>query len=140
MAAGGPRPSQARSFFPEKGRRPGSLTLHPKGAFGFGGFGPVYTMGFAGGSEGLTAFAAALETPPKALALKKAYLEFLLANGGKRLEKPGLPPGVEVVDMLGAFELVLVRGSILAGVHDCLELEPALALAGQMAGAKETAK
>ena len=127
-------------FFPPNGQTLGSLALHPKGAFGFSGFGPLYTMSYSGGSEGLTAFAALSDSLQKAAELKSAYAKFLLENGGKRLEKPGLPEGFEVFDMLGAFEVLLVRGKVLAGVHDSLELDAALALAKELARKLEGAE
>ena len=127
-------------FFPAKGQKRGSLALHPTGAFGFSGFGPLYTMNYNGGSEGLTAFAVLSDSPQKAAELKSAYAKFLLENGGKRLEKPGLPDGFEVFGMLGAFEVLLVRGKVLAGVHDSMELDAALALAKELARTLEAAK
>jgi hypothetical protein len=79
-----------------------------------------------------TAFVQVSDTPEKARAEAKRYLDFLTANGYQKVQAPGAPGDIEVLGLDNSFEMVFVEGRILAGVHDATTVPAALELAAKL--------
>jgi hypothetical protein len=77
-----------------------------------------------------TAFIAPRDTPAQAQAEAKRYLEFLAANGYQKVQAP--TGDLPVLALDNSFEIVLVEGRTLAGVHDATSLPAALELAAKV--------
>jgi len=56
-----------------------------------------------------------------------------LANGYKKIQAQGAPAGAEVLALENSsFEIIMVQGRILAGVHDASSPEAAVDLADKL--------
>lgn len=119
-------------WLPARGMTPHSQTLYRKAAFGFGPLEDVIAARYGSGRDEAMAFFARRPDAAKARELFDAYAGFLAENGGKKMPVAQGPPGALAYDMLGAYELIFVKGRILAGVHDATSLEAAQALAREL--------
>ena len=129
----GPQPIPELAWFPSQGLVPHSVTLHISGVFGFAQMGEIFTARYQEGKAQMTAFLARKTDAQAAASLASAYVKFLLANGGKEMEKPAAPQGATLVDMLGLYEVIFSQGPILAGVHEADGKEASLGLAARLA-------
>ena len=103
------------------------------GVFGFAQLGEIFTARYQGKTGPVTAFLARKADSQAAASLAADYVKFLLANGGKEMDKPAEPKGATLVDMLGLYEVVFTQGPILAGVHEADGKDAALGLAAGLA-------
>ena len=76
-------------------------------------------------------FWAERQTPEAAGAEAERYREFLMANGYRKIQLPGAA-GVTVFALDDSFEVVMVQGRSVAGVHDATSAAAALELAGRL--------
>ena len=79
-----------------------------------------------------TAFVAQRHTPEEARAEADRYRNFLMANGYQKVQTPGPAGETPVLVLDNSFEMVLVEGRTLAGVHDATSMAAALELAGKL--------
>lgn len=131
---GGTAPTPA-NLFPPDGLVADSVRLSAADTFGLEGFNQVYTAEYTVPGGTATAFVAQRETPAKAQAEARRYRDFLIANGYRKLDSPAPPAGIHLFALDDSFEIVFVQGRTLAGVHDALSPETALALAGKLQAA-----
>ena len=116
-------------LFPAENLDPGSLALIAAGGFGYDRFNQIFTADYTAGDIPMTAFLSRRSSPVEAQELVQGYHEFLITYGGK-VVKTELPiNGVQVVDILGNYELFFARGHYLAGVHEAADREQAEQLA-----------
>ena len=115
-------------LFPKDGLTQDSVRLNASDAFGLEGLNNVFTGEYTFKDGTATAFLAARDTPDQASADAKRYREFLAANGYIKVQSPGTPVGIEVMKLDKSYEIVLVQGRTLAGVHDASSPEAALHL------------
>jgi hypothetical protein len=66
----------------------------------------------------VTAFLTVRETDADASELLKSYAKFLVANGGIEAQTAGADNRARLFNMFGTYEWVIVRGRILAGIHE----------------------
>jgi hypothetical protein len=92
----------------------------------------VYTGEYSLKAGRATAFIARRDTPAQAQAEARRYLDFLAANGYKKIPAPGAPADLSAFSLEDSFEIVLVEGRTLAGVHDASSLAAALELAAKL--------
>ncbi len=131
-AQGETKTTSAAARFPSEGLAQDTVRLSAADAFGLDGFNNVYTGEYSLKSGKATAFLAQRETPEQAQAEAKRYLEFLSTNGYKKIQAPSAPADLSLFSLEDSFEIVLVQGRILAGVHDASTKEAALELAAQL--------
>ena len=117
------------ALFPQGGLSPESVRLAATDAFGLEGFNDVFTAEYRSESGEASAFLSIRPTAEDAAARARSYLKFLADNGYLEVSAEGAPSGATVLSLDGSFEVVMVNGPILAGVHDATSLQAALELA-----------
>ncbi len=115
-------------LFPKEGLASDSVRLNASDVFGLEGLSNVFTGEYTFKNGTATAFLAERDTPKLAEADAKRYREFLTTNGYQKIQSPAAAEGVEVLKLDNSYEIILVQGRILAGVHDASSLEAALDL------------
>lgn len=131
-AAGKPASASVADLFPAQGLDRDSVRLAASDALGMQGFQNVFTADYTLDNGVAGAFLAARATPGEAQAQAKAYAAFLAENGFKQVEAPDAPPGAVVMAMEGMVQVVMARGSVVAGVHDAQDMAQALLLASRL--------
>jgi hypothetical protein len=110
-------------LFPTENLEPNSLALIADGGFGYDRFNQIFTAGYTEGDTHMTAFLSRRSSQTEAQQLVQGYHDFLITYGGK-VVKTALPlKDVQVVDILGNYELFFARGHYLAGVHEAADRE-----------------
>ncbi len=112
-------------LFPSEHLVPNSYMLQPADAFGFDRFKNVFSAKYTVNGAEVMAFLAIRPTAEEATALRAAYQQFLLTNGGRNLPGTGQPPAASLAEMLGSVELVFSRGKVVGGVHTAPSAEAA---------------
>jgi len=120
------------ALFPKEGLARDTVRLCAADTFGCEGLTNILTGEYSLKSGKATAFIAQRDTPAQAQAEAKHYLDFLAANGYKKIPAPGGPENLPVLSLEDSFELVFVEGRTLAGVHDATTLAAALELAAKL--------
>jgi hypothetical protein len=120
----------AAALFPKEGLALDTVRLSPADTFGLEGWNNVLTGEYSLKGGKATAFIAQRDTPEQAQAEAKRYLEFLAANGYQKVQAP--TGDLPVLALDNSFEIVLVEGRTLAGVHDATSLPAALELAAKV--------
>jgi hypothetical protein len=124
-AEGKGSPTKAADLFPKEGLKSDSVRLNASDVFGMEGFNNVFTGEYTLKNGTATAFLAERDTPEQAKADAKRYLEFLTTNGYQKIKSPAGSEGIEMLKLDNSYEIILVQGRILAGVHDASSLEAA---------------
>jgi hypothetical protein len=122
----------AAALFPKEGLVRETVRLCPTDTFCLEGLNNVLTGEYTLKNGKATAFVARRDTPEQAQAEARRYLDFLAANGYQKVQTPGEPGDLPVLVLDNSFEIVLVEGRTLAGVHDATTLAAALELAAQL--------
>lgn len=124
--------SAAAPPFPPEGLVQGSLKLHASDAFSFSRLSGIYAAEYQVGDGSVTAFLSKRDSPAAASSLARAYVAFLLENGGRQVETKLAIPTAQAIEILDSYELVFSRGSWLAGVHMSEDLVVGLQLADRL--------
>lgn len=127
-------------LFPAKGLKKDSLRLAVTDALGMEGLENVYTAEYSMARGEAGAFLAVRASAEEAKAQAQAYSAFLAANGFKDAQAPAPLAGVKVMALDNLVQVVMSKGSILAGVHDASSPEAALELATELAASLEGKK
>ena len=101
-------------------------------AFGIDGLDHVYTAHYQQGEADAIVFLSRRSTPDEANRLADLFASFFLEYGGEERPGPAELQGSRVISIFDSFEVVLVRGNYLMGVHEATDLAFALELAGRM--------
>ncbi|EHJ49358.1 hypothetical protein DFW101_3360 [Solidesulfovibrio carbinoliphilus subsp. oakridgensis] len=131
--AGHPGPVDEKTLFPKDGLDLQSIRLAASDAMGLAGFSNVYTAEYALPQGAATAFLARRATPAEAARDAKTFAGFIAQNGYVPETAPGLPDGATLLVADGSYEIVWAKGTLVAGVHDAVSREAALALATRLA-------
>ncbi len=131
-AAGEAQEKGPAALFPKEGLAADTVRLCAADTFGCEGLVNVNTGEYSLKSGKATAFMARRGTPEQARAEAKRYLDFLAANGFKKVEAPGKPGDFQVLALEDSFEIVFVQDKTMAGVHDATSAAAALELAGKL--------
>jgi hypothetical protein len=121
--------------FPPEGLTPDSVRLCPTDVFCLEGLNNVLTGEYSLKSGTGTGFMAERDTPEQARAEAKRYLDFLDANGYKKITAPGVSGDVKLVGLDNSYEAVFVQGKTMAGVHDATSVALALELTAKLRAA-----
>jgi hypothetical protein len=120
------------ALFPKEGLVRETVRLCAADTFGCEGLNNMLTGEYNLKSGKATAFVAVRDTAAQAQAEAKRYLDFLAANGYQKVQAPGAPEDIDVLGLDNSFEMVLVEGRTLAGVHDATTVAAALELAAKL--------
>jgi Family of unknown function (DUF6599) len=120
------------ALLPPEGLTQDSVRLNAADAFGLQGFDNVYTGEYSLKNGKATAFFAERQSPEAARAEAERYLEFLTANGYKKIQPPGAVALGTLLALEDSFELVMVQGRAVAGVHDATSAAAAEELATRL--------
>jgi hypothetical protein len=119
-------------LFPKEGLAQDSVRLLAADVFSMEGFNNVLTGEYHLKSGTATAFIARRDAPEAAQAEARRYLDFLAANGYRKVQPPAAAGDISVLALDNSFEVVWVQGRIMAGVHDATSAEAALELAAEL--------
>lgn len=119
-------------LFPAENLVPNSFTLQIATAFGFDQFNNVFNAKCKVDGADVLAFTTTLANPDAAAALRDAYFNFLLANGGKPVAGEPVPPGAKTVESFDGTEIIFSRGPVVAGVHAAPNVEAAKKVAAAL--------
>lgn len=123
------------TLLPPEGLAPNSVRLNAADAFGLQGFDNVYTGEYSLKDGKGTAFFAERQSPEAARAEAGKYLTFLKNNGYKEVKPQGAASAGTVLALDDSFEVVMVQGRSVAGVHDATSEAAAVELAKKIAEA-----
>jgi hypothetical protein len=130
-------PSQAEEpvelkLLPQDHRITGSTKLTARAAFGIQGLDWIYSAAYSDDRAEALAFVSRRDSVADAHALGDKFHSFWLEFGGEEIAHPGDPQGARVVSILDNYEVCLIRGDFLIGVHEATNLEFGLALVKQL--------
>jgi hypothetical protein len=129
MPSEGRTPDLAK-LFPQEGLVQGSVRLSATDTFGMSDFNKVFTAEYTFKDHFATAFLAERDTLEQAQKEAQRYREFLLAHGYQKVQAPDAAEDLEVLELdNSSFEIILVQGRTLAGVHDASSPKAAVKLA-----------
>jgi hypothetical protein len=129
-----------KAAFPKEGLAPDTVRLCATDTFCLEGLNNVLTGEYTLKSGKATGFIARRDTPAQAQADARRYLDFLAVNGYQQVKIPDVPPDLSVLALDNSFEIVLVQGRTMAGVHDADSAAAALELAGKLQAALKDKK
>jgi hypothetical protein len=93
----------------------------------------VYTSNYAGGEAQATAFVSYRKSAERALIAMEAFIGYWKEFGGETVQAPEHIPenlkDARIVLILDNYEIAMVQGEYLFGVHEATDLEFGLALA-----------
>jgi hypothetical protein len=122
----------AAALFPKEGLALDTVRLSASDTFGLEDLNNVLTGEYSLKGGKATAFIAQRDTPEQARADARRYLDFLAANGYRKVQAPAPTGDITVLALDNSFEIVFVEGRTLAGVHDATSLAAALELAAKL--------
>ncbi|MDX9786453.1 MAG: hypothetical protein RBT11_06745 [Desulfobacterales bacterium] len=120
------------SLLPADHRISDSVKLAARSAFGIEGLNGVFTAGYAADQAEAMAFVRKCASRNEAKALAEKFHAFWLDFGGETMAPPENLPEVRIVFILDNYEISLVEGDYLLGVHEATHLEFGLALVKQL--------
>jgi hypothetical protein len=102
-----------------------SVKLTARAAFGIQGLDWIFSAAYASSPDRheALAFVSRRDSPAEAAALADKFHAFWLEFGGSEIASPSGPRGVRGVSILDNYEICLVRGAYLIGVHEATNLE-----------------
>ena len=98
-------------------------------AFGFNRLDQIFTAVYKLGDAEVMAFLSRRKTIEEAAELAQAYLEFLIAFGGRHIEIDLPIAGAKMIDILDTYEVIFSQGHFLAGVREAQDRNQAQELA-----------
>lgn len=120
------------ALLPSEGLARDRVRLNAADAFGLEGFDNVYTGEYTTEGGVATAFLAQRPSPAEAAAMAQKFQDFLRANGYQEVPAPKAPAGMTLLALDSSFDVILVKGRVVAGVHDAPSAAAALELAGRL--------
>lgn len=121
------------ALFPPDHNVPRTTQLIADSAFGIQILDWVYTSNYADAAAQATAFVSNRESTEQALTALEAFIGYWNEFGGETVQTPDHLPDhlkdVRIVLILDNYEIAMVQGGYLFGVHEATDLEFGLALA-----------
>lgn len=119
-------------LLPTGHRVAGSAKLTSRSAFGIQGLDGVFTAAYTAGQAGGLAFVSRRASPNDAEALAEKFHAFWLEFGGEAEAPPDDLQAARIVFILDNYEISMVQGDYLLGVHEATDLEFGLDLVKQL--------
>ncbi len=111
---------------------PGSTKLIAGSVFGIQALDWIFTADYADGSARATAFAAKRDAFEQAQASADAFIAFWNEYGAEPVTAPDHLPSSRIVLILDNFEMAMVKGQYVYGVHEASSLEFGLKVMSQL--------
>jgi hypothetical protein len=111
---------------------PGSRKLIANGAFGIQGMDRVFSAEYADGQARATAFVAKRADAAQARASAEAFIAFWNEYGAETIAPPDHLPAARIALILDNYEMVMVTGPYLFGVHEASSLDFGLKVAARL--------
>jgi hypothetical protein len=111
---------------------PGSRKLIANSAFGIQGMDGVFTAEYADGRAQATAFVTKRDAAGQARALAEAFIAFWNEYGAEAIAAPDHLSSARIVLILDNYEVVMVHGAYVFGVHEASSLDFGLEVAAQL--------
>ncbi len=110
------------------------VKLTARSAFGIQGLDWIFSAAYSSSPDQAEAlaFVSRRDSPAEAAALSDRFHAFWLEFGGAEIAPPAGPPGVRAVLILDNYEICLVRGEYLIGVHEATDLAFGMRLVAQL--------
>jgi hypothetical protein len=112
------QPLEVLSRFPLEGLAPHSRTLIADSAFGLDRLDWIFTARYEDEKAEATAFVSQRTSTQDAAELADAFYRYWMDYGGEELVAPDVLPGARMVNILDSYEIVMVHGAYLFGVHE----------------------
>ena len=125
-------PLDELSRFPAEHLVPDSHALIADSAFGLDRMDWIFTARYADQTSEATAFVSRRSSPQEAADLANAFHQYWMDYGGEELTPPPSLPSAKIVTILDSYEIVLVHGDILIGVHEATTRDFGQELAARM--------
>ncbi len=119
-------------LFAAEHRLPGSRKLIANAAFGIQGMDGVFTAEYADGPDRATAYIARRADAGQAGASAEAFIAFWKEYGAETLAPPAQHPAARIAFILDNYEVVMVTGPYLFGVHEASSLDFGLKVAARL--------
>ncbi len=123
------QPLEELTRFPLNGLVPHSRTLIADSAFGLDRLDWIFTARYKDNQAEATAFVSQRTSAQNAVELADAFHRYWMDYGGEELVVPDSLPGARIVTILDSYEIVVVHGAYLIGVHEASSLAFGLDLA-----------
>ena len=124
---------EGHTLLPEADRLPGSIQLIKTDAFGFAGLDNVWLARYDVGGVSVAGYASSRANAAEAAELAASYIGFLEQLGAVEGAPDGEPPaGMVVRDLYDHTYVVIHRGRVFAGVHECADPRAAYGLGLQI--------
>ena len=122
-------PLAALALFPSDHRVPHSVALMADSAFGIEALDWVYTAAYADGEMQAVAFVVPCGSVGKAAELAAAFNGYWMEFGGEKMDPPAVLKDAVLISILDTYEIAMVQGRYLFGVHEATHLDFGVALA-----------
>jgi hypothetical protein len=116
------QPLEELSRFPSDGLVPHSQALIANSAFGLDRLDWIFTARYEDGKAEATAFVSQRSSAQNAAELADAFHRYWMDYGGEELVAPASLPDARMVNILDSYEIVMVHGAYLIGVHEASSL------------------
>jgi hypothetical protein len=126
------QPLEELTRFPSDGLVPHSRVLIANSAFGLDRLDWVFTAGYADERAEATAFVSQRTSEQDAAELADAFHRYWMDYGGEELVTPASLKDARIVTILDSYEIVMVHGAYLIGVHEASTLAFGLDLAARL--------
>lgn len=123
------QPLEELTRFPSDGLVPHSRALIANSAFGLDRLDWIFTARYADEQAEATAFVSQRTSEQDAAELAEAFHRYWMDYGGEELVAPASLTGARIVTILDSYEIAMVHGAYLIGVHEASTLTFALDLA-----------
>ncbi len=107
-------------LFPEEGLVDNSISLLSANVFGYDELEDIYVATYELDGKMATAFLSRRESPEAAEELAAGYADFLLRFGGEKKERElaAAHGDIQLIEIMGMYELIFTHNAFLAGVHE----------------------
>jgi hypothetical protein len=123
------QPLEELTRFPSDGLVPHSRTLIADSAFGLDRLDWIFTARYEDKQAEATAFISQRMSARDAAELADAFFRYWMDYGGEQLVAPASLPDARIVTILDSYEIAMIHGAYLIGVHEASSLAFGLDLA-----------
>jgi hypothetical protein len=121
-------------LFPDEQRMAGGIKLTARSAFGIEGLDGIFTADYAADQARALGFVSRRASAAEAESLSARFHAFWIEFGAEAVAAPAVLRNARIALILDNYEMALVQGTYLIGVHEATDLEFGLALIKKLQG------